>query len=517
MTAARKKRHSADAADARPTIKIAPGEIERAVNEAELALAEAGRGLYQRDGRIVYVADTPMLTAAGQEVSGQRIVERGDHALLEDLAAAAVFVKHDARAKGFVAIDPPLAVAKTLRQRVGRLRLPILTGVVNAPTLREDGSLIGKPGYDTQTGLLYDPLNVAFPPVPDRPSKADALRALGELKSLIRSFPFVAEVDRAVALSAILSALARRSVATAPLHAFTAPVAGSGKSKLVDVASIVATGHEAGVIAQGSTEAELEKRLGATLLAGDAVVSIDNCEAHLGGVLLCQMLSQPRVKTRILGESSTPEVTSGAFVAATGNNLTLVGDLTRRALLCRLDPGVERPETLVFDFEPVTLAKANRPALVAAALTILRAYSVAKPRLQATPLGSFEAWSALIRSALIWLGCADPVESMNHLRKADPRLVEIGAVAAHWGEVIGPEKVTVADVIAKATERESGEFVHADFREALLEVAGMKGAINARALGNWLAKNAGRIVDNQRFGQCGSRNKVALWKLDAEL
>lgn len=58
------------------------------------------------------------------------------------------------------------------------------------------------------------------------------------------------------------------------MHGFTAPVAGSGKSKLVDLASIVATGHEAAVIEEGDEE-ELPKRLGAALLAGNQVISID--------------------------------------------------------------------------------------------------------------------------------------------------------------------------------------------------------------------------------------------------
>jgi putative DNA primase/helicase len=78
------------------------------------------------------------------------------------------------------------------------------------------------------------------------------------------------------------------------MHAFTAPVAGSGKSKLVEVASIIATGHEAPVIAPGATEEELEKRLGGALLAGDTVIALDNCDAPLGGVLLCQALTRRR-------------------------------------------------------------------------------------------------------------------------------------------------------------------------------------------------------------------------------
>jgi len=74
----------------------------------------------------------------------------------------------------------------------------------------------------------------------------------------------------------------------------------------------------------------------------------------------------------------------------------------------------------------------------------------------------------------------------------------------------------VADVIRIATDRpdENGsEFLHPEFREALLTVAGMKGAINSRSLGNWLAKYAGKVVDGVRFDQSGLRHKVALWQL----
>ena len=72
----------------------------------------------------------------------------------------------------------------------------------------------------------------------------------------------------------------RRSLATTPLHAFTSPVAGTGKSLLVDVASMLVSGQLAPVISQGRSEEELEKRLGAALIAGDPLISIDNCESY---------------------------------------------------------------------------------------------------------------------------------------------------------------------------------------------------------------------------------------------
>ena len=66
------------------------------------------------------------------------------------------------------------------------------------------------------------------------------------------------------------------------------------------------------------------------------------------------------VRTRILGKSETPEMLSNAFVSATGNNLVLVGDMTRRALLCRLDPQFERPELRKFDRDVIDIVKEDR-------------------------------------------------------------------------------------------------------------------------------------------------------------
>lgn len=414
-----------------------------------------------------------------------------------------------------------MMLAKTLKQRFGRLRLPPLTGIVNAPTMRSDGSILTTPGYDDVTGLLFDPLGVEFPVIKGSPTRRDAEHALAQLSSLIESFPFVDEKDRAVALSAILTACVRRSLPTAPLHAFTAPVAGSGKSKLVDIASVIAFGHEAAVLAQGHTEEELEKRLGAVLLSGDGAVSLDNCERPLFGDLLCQMLTQTRVLLRILGKSQTPELSTNTFVTATGNNLVLVGDLTRRALLSRLDPKVERPETRVFESDPVVVAKLRRPALVVAALTVLRAFHVAG-RPQVPPaLGSFEAWSNLVRGALLWLGCADPVSTMDELRTADPRLDDLRSVVAQWGAHVGCERLTVAEVIKLATERkppdsgDSQDFARPDFREALMAVAGQGGVINGRRLGKWLTANQNRIVGGASFHNAGIRQGVAIWTLRA--
>src|SRR5215471_2416863 len=151
----------------------------------------------------------------------------------------------------------------------------------------------------------------------------DAVNAGNALLGLLKTFPFVDKASRAVALSAILTSLMRPSLPSAPLHAFTAPIRGSGKSMLVDVASVTSTGHETSVMAQGGDAEEFEKRLGAALVAGDGTISIDNCEHPLGGELLCQVLTQPRVTIRILGQSRKVDVLTNATLFATGNNLRI--------------------------------------------------------------------------------------------------------------------------------------------------------------------------------------------------
>ena len=133
-----------------------------------------------------------------------------------------------------------------------------------------------------------------------------------------------------MALSALLTILDRRSMTAAPLHAFTSPTAGTGKSMLVDVAAMLAINRPMPVISQGRTEEELEKRLGAALLAGDSAIALDNCEHPLQSTFLCQALTQQRLNIRVLGTSKNVETLVNAAMYATGNNLIIVGDLTRR-------------------------------------------------------------------------------------------------------------------------------------------------------------------------------------------
>lgn len=504
--------------DGRPVIRIFAGFLHQTVDMAEGALMQAGLGYYQRGSVVVRPAMVPVAISDGRKIDAPRLVDVKAHHMAEAFTRAANWKRYDKREGDWLSTDCPHRIAETFLAREGQWRLPVLTGIINCPTLRADGSILDLPGYDAQTGLLFDPQDTRFPAIARDPDRDMALRALGYLKDLISTFPFVKDADCAVALSAILTALVRRSLPTAPLHGFNAPTAGSGKSMLVDLASLIATARPAPVIAQGKSEEEMEKRLGAALIAGDVLIAIDNCEEPLGGELLCQTLTQTSLKVRILGRSLNAEVPSNAAIFATGNNLTFEGDMTRRALRATLDAGVERPELRAFGRDPVAMVTAKRGEFVAAGLTVLRAFHIAGRPQQRAPLGSFTDWSRWIRDALIWLDEADPCDTMEDLRGSDPKLEALTSILEGWREVIGLQPSNVRDVIERATEQRPqlygrAQFIHPEFREALLRVAGEGGAINGRRLGIWVGSHQNRIVGGLRLINAGVSAGHTRWQL----
>jgi putative DNA primase/helicase len=446
-----------------------------------------------------------MQTWDGNTVIGQVIEDLGDHALIEHAEAVAEFVRLDGA--GFrKRASAPMSIVRTLKDRKHRLRLPVLVALVNCPSISANGALLDEPGFDPKTGVLFDPLGVPFLRVPERPSERAAETALARILLLLQTFDFVSDDDRAVALSLIFTGIARRGLPHAPLHGFDAPVAGTGKSTLVDIASVLATGHEASVIAQGETREELEKRLSAVLMRGDPLIAIDNCELPLEGVVLNQALTQDALDLRILGLSKMVKAQAKPLISATGNNLIIKGDAIRRSLVARLDPKCERPELRTFNYDPIGDAKQNRAELVVAVLTVLRAYHVAgRPNRPTPPLQSFVPWSDTVRGAIIWRRQGDPVRTMGRQREADPVLTSLRTVLTAWRDEFGDAPKTLSDAVntanaTMATPDQNGfsytrSYTHPALRDALLFIGGRGGVIDARTLGQWFNKHKDRVVD----------------------
>jgi hypothetical protein len=507
----------------RPTLNVVKGEIDQLATQAEAALRDSDLPIFQRGSSLVIPVKHDVPAAHGRMTVAAGMKELSVPSLIDHLAQAACFQQWDARSKKMLPQNPPDLLARVILSRSGQWTLPTVAGVITTPTLRPDGSLLTEGGYDPATRLYHvpDPA-LRLPDMPRRPSRKDAEQAVELLGGLLTEFTFLTPIDKAVALSALMTPTLRGMIPAAPLTGVRASTAGSGKTFLVDLASAIATGRPCPVLAAGEGPEETEKRLVGALLSAFPIISIDNCNGELGGDLLNQAIEHPLVRLRKLGASDMTELESRASFYATGNGLRVRGDMTRRTIICTLDAGMERPELREFKQDPLQRILDDRGAFVAAALTIVRAYLAAgQPDRIKPAVASFPDWSNLVRSALVWLGEADPAQSMEQAREDDPELTELRQVLATWNSHFGDRPLTVRAAIDYALN--GGDNDTGDIRDALLAIAGERGGVNARRLGKWLLKNESRIVrvrkdENStpkelRLKRSGSVCGVACWRV----
>ena len=498
---------SATAPHVLPTIRLVDGQLPRTTEQVERAMVSAGMEIYARAGALVYPVKETRVAAKGRKTITARLSVFSPDAFIEPVAEAAIYQRWSVRRNAWIDIDPPVQLVRMVLSRERRWAFPHVSGIITTPTLRPDGSLLAAPGYDPASELYLLP-SLQLPPIAAHPTRQDALAGLEKLKYLFREFSFQDKhgsglekrLNCSVAISALLTALLRGSLPTAPVYLVCASTPGTGKSYLVDVIAVVTTGQFCPVITTSRNAEETEKRFGSILLSGIPIVSLDNCIHDLGGELLCQLTERPVIRIRILGRSEMPPCECHTAVFATGNNIVFKGDMVRRGLVCNLEALDERPELREFEADALDIAAADRGPYVAAALTIVRAYIAAGSPKVCPSLGSYSAWSNMVRSPLVWLGEPDPVLSMEGLRNEDVELANIREFFSIWLEY-GLDLDTpylTATIIEEATAAAPANYWGPrEFKPFLLGVAAAKGdpdKISAWRLGLWLRRISGRIV-----------------------
>jgi putative DNA primase/helicase len=516
----------------RRPIALLGGKLEQNLDDIEHVLIEQRIGVFQRNGGLVQPGAVTVEVRDGEIIDRVGLIEVSAGSLIEIITTSAQLCRYDARTKKPVPINCPLQVADAYMKRKGRWRLRPLTGIINARTLRPDGSLLDQPGYDRATGLLYIPQpGDEYPAIPERPTRADALAALTVLDELICKYPFVSPEARSVAIAAILTGLIRRMLPTAPGFGFTSPVPGSGKGLLCDTIALLAHGGQPSSLTQGDEE-ETEKRISSALMRGDLVIAIDNITEPVTGAKLLSVLTQQFADLRPLGSSKLVMHDTRSLFLFNGNNLMIPGDMCRRILMCGIDPECEHPERRAFDFDPLERARQNRGRYVMAGLTILQAYFADRELRKilpclfepeegpADPLGSYVDWSRWVRDPLMWLGQADPAATIDTSKSLDPVAERIADVFHNWAEVIGEGvRITVKDAVDKADTAARGgvspylglttdPFNTTQSRPGLIDAFNAVAAPYARGagervdplrLGKWLGKHKNRVIDGHRM------------------
>lgn len=516
-------------------IRLAKGDRGRITSDTEGALAVLGEIYDYGDGGSARIAQSRI-----RPVSPDWFADYIDRNVIYYSKVPTAGGGHEERS-----CDAPPYLPKRILARHGERGFFQLEGLVTAPTLRRDGSVLDTPGYDRQSGILYVS-DLSHPPrVPLAPTIEDAFRALAVLWRPFQDFPFVGDASPTVMLSAILSAILRPSLPTCPGHAFDAPAAGTGKTLLAECVGIIATGERPAIIAPTDDDTEIRKRLFSILREGGGVILWDNISAPLGGDALDAFLTAERFRERVLGVSESETLPNRALLLITGNNISTRGDTFRRVLKSRLDAKLETPYLRAFALNPREYCMAHRHEMVVAALTIVRAwYTAGCPRKAEGNTASFEEWDHLVRQPLAWLAwwdfalggsdtppLCDVAVVFAEAAAEAPHKEKLRAVLHAWKDAYGNgERVNARDVSSNpygGFHNETDESIKAESKQAESKQAELVAAIadavvkrgkdiDTTALGYWLKKHRGERMDGLWYERDGEVRGAAAYVLRRE-
>jgi putative DNA primase/helicase len=122
----------------------------------------------------------------------------------------------------------------------------------------------------------------------------------------------------------------------------------------------------------------------------------------------------------------------------------------------------------------------------------------------------------MVRDPLVWLGCADPVASVEMVRAADQTLNNLAALAAAWKIAIGlGNPLSCAAVLDLAGQHDDKgvKLKHAALAEALEPVAADRGKPSAVRLGQFLSRVRGRRIDGLWFEAPAKSRGILCWQL----
>ena len=520
-----------DGSAVRPVVTMGTDQ-DRIVTECIAALASAPE-LYQRHpfGLQRIIAAPP----GGVEDEGSPVPRDVPAVFLSTmiLARCITFEGLDKKGEPRV-ISPPgwIAPAVLSVQSYPREIIRPLRGIIEAPALRPDGTVLAAPGYDPATELLLHWQGPAVE-VPEHPTRDDARAAFEELAAVFEDATFAGErrTGLAACVAAVLTPLARAAIrGPVPAFMWEANGAGAGKTTLAQICGAVVMGRPPAVRTLTANDEENSKHIAGIAKAATPVVLFDNAKVGVeGGSLEATITAHDRIAPRTLGTNDTPELPWRTTIYVTANDASYSPDTHQRFVhVSLLAPTAARTYRHA---SPVLHAIEHRPALLRAALTILRAHVVAERPRASVGHERFVEWSRVVADAVAWSSGADPAHARPP-ESASRETEAARAVVIAWWLAIGGEEVSLAALRrrieavdparpgASATPKKAEALV--DLRAALAEMCGV--ADLARASSVALGKRLGRVI-GRRYPLGGEgvavaltarddRNGVKLWRLD---
>lgn len=501
-----------------PTIIVSNRQLRDSAQDAIAALVAAN------DPPVVFVRGGGLARVRRDEEGRPVLDVLGSAELRGRLARVANFVRVKSTKDGSEnnSVTPPLELAQDILALGEWPDLPPLSGVTRAPTLRPDGSILSRPGYDPATRLLFVPAgDDELPEIPETPTRADAQAAAAAVLDLLTDFPFVDEASGANAVAEVITPLIRPTIAgSVPMVINDAPSRGTGKGLLAQIPGVLATGAPPPMTSPPAEDEELRKLLTTFVMSGTELVVFDNVEQRVAWPSLSRFLTALEWQDRLLGRSEKISFPNRSVLMMTGNNVRLGGDMPRRTYWVRLDSRLARPWTRQGFRHSNLLAHVaqHRYKIVAAILTMARAWFIAgRPPAETAVLGNYEDWTRIVGGILVYAGIAgflanqpDLYDRMDEVTPAWEGFCEA------WYQALGEQSYLVAELVERLKVDSSFRLALPDDLSETLD-ADMKGqrVSFSRRLGKALSSRADVIFGEYRLerGLVNTHAKQAAWRV----
>jgi len=435
-----------------PALRADNGNLAEAVNRAWDLIQASNRipWLFRAGGVPAWVVPDDEGRPVAATVSDER--------LRHMLAKLAIWRRLN-RQGDLVPAHPPTALIKSVLATPDP-DLPVLSGIVMTPVFGRGGVLLTEPGYHADARLLYCPTpGFTVPPIAERPTDHEiaAARSL-LLDDLLGDFPFTTHAERAHAVALLLLGFLRAMIdGPTPLYLIEKPTPGTGATLMVDAIATILTGAGASVMTEGRDDEEWRKRITAKLRQIPSLVLIDNLRRELDSSALAAALTAPFWEDRILGVSEMTRLPIRCAWIATGNNPEFSNEMARRLVRIRLDARVDQPWRRDGFRHPdlMVWVRGNRARLVAACLTLCRAWIAAGRPRGSRSIGSYESWAQTLGGVLEVAGIEGFLGNLDEMMEASDRE---GAVwrsfVSSWWDRFGTAEVGTGDLFTLATECE---------------------------------------------------------------
>jgi putative DNA primase/helicase len=324
---------------------------------------------------------------------------------------------------------------------------------------------------------------------------------------LLVDFPFADEASKAHAIAAMLHPFVRPMVSgPTPLHVIDKPTPGTGAGYLVQAISLPALGRQPTMTSVGRLEDEQAWKLAAVMAKGPVIVVFDNVTKLLDSGALAAIVTAPDTYTvRKVGSSSDLTVPVRNLWLVTGNNVQLTNDLTRRAVLIRLDANMEQPEErrgfLHEPFEPWIME--NRGLLIWAALVLIQAW-IAEGMPNGPRKGTFVSWSETMGGILDVVGIPGFLANTSKLRsQSDAELENWKDFVESWWTTHGRSVVSSSELIGLAESVLDGPHDRDEARQSAVTRWGML-----------LKSKSGRVFGGKKIIYVGTKQGAAQYRLE---